>query len=372
MIYKVAAMYFCSFAASAIGISMTKKPITMRDIASRVGVHTSTVSRVLNSDTHGMVSREVALKVRKAAEDLGYRLNPFARSLKTNRSHTIGVIVPDLTDPLFPPILRGIEDTLITAGYTTLIANSYNDPARDLRSYRTMQDRKVDGLVLATARRSDPVVEDCVAAGTPVVLVNRMVDNHGAPSVINDDIAGMRLAVEEVARLGHRRIAHVAGPQDLSTGHDRLVGFLAATRSLGLEPDDDAIIIADSFTIQAGHDATLALLDRAPAITAIVTASDMLALGCYTALESRGLYCPTDISVVGFNDMTFSDKFCPPLTSVRTRHTELGSEAAKLLLRMIEGEQVGGISIVLKPSLVTRGSTAVPGSGARAQGCRPA
>lgn len=351
---------------------MAKRPVTMRDIATRVGVHTSTVSRVLNSDTPGMVSREVAARVRKAAEELGYQLNPFARSLKTNRSQTVGVIVPDLTDPLFPPILRGIEDTLVAAGYTTLIANSYNDPARDLRSFRTMQERKVDGLVLATARRKDRVVEECVAAGIPVVLVNRTVDRPAVPSVVNDDIAGARLAVEHLIGLGHRRIGHIAGPQDLSTGHDRLVGFLAAMHAGGLAPGEEATVVADGFTVRAGHDATLALLDRAPGITAIVTASDMLALGSYTALAARGLDCPGDVSVTGFNDMTFSDKFCPPLSSVRTRHTDLGTEAARLLLRIIEGEKVGDLSIVLKPTFVARGSTAAPGKASLARSCAPA
>jgi len=337
---------------------MAKKAITLRDVARKVGVHPSTVSRVLNADTRSMVSREVAIKVTKAAEELGYNLNPFARSLKTNRSFTIGVLIPDLTDPLFPPVIRGIEDTLEAYGYTAILANSDNDQAHERSSFEAMRARKVDGFILATAHRSDELVDECVGEGIPLVLINREVDNHSVPSVVNDDAAGLRLAVEHVVELGHRVIGHVAGPQSLSTGFSRYTGFMSAMRGCGLKVPEGAIEIADAFTEAAGHRAAKALLARCPGISAIVTANDMLALGCYDALEELGIACPDKISVTGFNDIPFVDKMKPPLTTLRIQHSEMGEEAARLLLRLIRGEPVGQISMVLKPQLIVRGSTA--------------
>jgi len=337
---------------------MAKKAITLRDVARKVGVHPSTVSRVLNADTRNMVSREVAMKVTKAAEELGYNLNPFARSLKTNRSFTIGVLIPDLTDPLFPPVIRGIENTLDSYGYTAILANSDNDQMHERSSFEAMRARKVDGFIFATAHRSDELVDECVNEGIPLVLINREVDSHCVPSVVNDDTAGLRMAVEHVAGLGHSRIGHVAGPQTLSTGFSRYTGFVSAMRACGLSVAEGAIVVADAFTEAAGYRATKDLLHRHPEITAIVTANDMLALGCYDALEELDLDCPNDISVTGFNDIPFVDKMKPPLTTLRIQHSEMGEEAARLLLRLMRNEPVGQISLVLKPQLVVRGSTA--------------
>lgn len=339
---------------------MAKRPVTLRDVALKAGVHSSTVSRVLNPKTRDMVSRELTLKVTKAAEALVYHMNPFARSLKTNRSCTIGVLIPDLTDPLFPPIIRGIESALIQSGYTAILANSDNDPERERSSLQAMKARKVDGLILATAHRSDKLVQQCLSEGIPLVLINRLLDNHAVPSVINDDASGVRMAVDHVAELGHRRIAHVAGPQNLSTGYGRLTGFVTAMRARGLDADDDAIAIADTFTESAGRQAAFRLLQGGRDFTAIVTAGDMMALGCYDAIAELGIRCPDDISITGFNDVPFADKFSPPLTSLRIPHGEMGVEAARLLLRMLEHGDVGDITIVLKPKLVVRKSTAAP------------
>ncbi len=341
---------------------MTNRPVTLRDIAKKVGVHTSTVSRVLNPEAGAKVSREVALKVTRAAEELGYSLNPFARSLKTNQSFTIGVLIPDLTDPLFPPIMRGIEDTLSAAGYTAILANSDNDPEHERKGFETMRARKVDGLVLATAKRQDPLVATCLARKIPLVLVNREVDDHAVPAVVNDDAGGMRLITEHVISLGHRRIGHIAGPQSLSTGVNRLSGYLAAMRAHGLEVRDEDIIEAKAFTEAAGQSAAEKLLASDPELTAIVTANDMVALGVYDALAARGLRCPEDVSVTGFNDIPFADKFKPPITTVRIQKFEMGAEAARMILRMIKGEGMPGMTMLLRPTLVVRGSTAPPRS----------
>lgn len=340
---------------------MARSKATIHDVAKAVGVHPSTVSRVMNPSTRHMVTAEIARKVSEAARSLGYHRNALAHSLRTRRSSTVGVVIPDITNPVFPPILRGIEDALAAAGYTAIIANTDGAPDRDAVVLEHMLARRVDGLILATARRKDAVVERCVAEEVPVVLINRTVGKDSAvPSVVNDDLRGIGLTVAHLAGLGHKRIAHVAGPQDLSTGLERHRGFLAAMKAEGLKADPALIAIAGVYSEREGQRAMLTLLDSNKRFTAVVAANDLLALGCYEALSSRGLSCPRDISVTGFNDMPFVDKLNPPLTTVRIQHYEMGVRAAKVLLERIADPRARRVDLRLEPSLVVRGSTGRP------------
>ena len=171
-------------------------PATLRDVAKLAAVHPGTVSRALNPETRRMVNEETAQRVLEAATQLGYRPNPIARGLKTNRSHTIGVLVPDLTNPLFPPIVRGIQDRLEPAGYTPLIANTDNDPDRERNDFEAMRARQVDGVITATARLDHGVLDEMAADGLPIVLVNRRLDDGPLSSSTADDHEGAWLAVK--------------------------------------------------------------------------------------------------------------------------------------------------------------------------------
>jgi LacI family transcriptional regulator len=338
---------------------MTQGRVTLRDVAHRVGVHPSTVSRALNPDTRHMVTGEIAVKVAEAAKSLGYRPNPMAYSLKTNRSLTVGVIIPDLTNPLFPPIIRGIEDVLGKHGYTAVIANTDNDFAREELILDRMRARRVDGLILATARRDDPLLAEYQAEGVPLVLVNRDVDDHSIRSVINDDAEGIRLAVRHLAGLGHRRIADIAGPQGLSTGYQRHQAYRDAMAAEGLTVDDGLVRYCDAYSIASGHDRMSDLISSGREFTATLAGNDLIALGCYDALRDAGLTCPADISIVGFNDMPFIDKMAPPLTTVRISHYEIGAKAAGVLLgEMDANEEMSDEQIRLPCELIIRGSTA--------------
>ena len=226
--------------------------VTLRDVARVAGVHPATVSRALNEDTRSLVNEETARRVLKAAEELGYQPNPIARGLKTNRSYTIGVLIPDLTNPLFPPILRGIEDRLETAGYTPLTANTDNDPERELLDSQTMRARQVDGIIAATARRDHRLHDALLEAGIELVLVNRRQEELPVSSATADDRMGMRLAVKHLVSLGHTRIAHLAGPLDYSTGLDRHDSFHETMQAAGLEPDPQLVLVAEAFTESEG------------------------------------------------------------------------------------------------------------------------
>jgi LacI family transcriptional regulator len=333
-------------------------PATLRDVARVAGVHPGTVSRALNPQTRGLVNERTAQRVLDAARELGYRPNPIARGLRTNRSNTIGVLVPDLLNPLFAAVVRGIEDGLREAGYTPLIANTDNDPEREKMAYEAMSARQVDGFIAATATRDHWLLADQVRSGAKVVLVNRRVDSDAIPAVTGDDHEGVRLAVEHLAELGHDRIAHLAGPQSLYTGWSRHQGFVDAMRARKLELDEHLMVFSEGFTEREGARCCGELLERRRDFTAIVAGNDLLALGCYDALEERGLSCPDDLSVVGYNDMPFVARFRPPLTTVRVPHYELGSTAAELMLEQLQGLEAPPRQLLLAPELVIRGSTA--------------
>jgi LacI family transcriptional regulator len=241
---------------------MTERTVTLRDVAARAGVHPATASRALNPETRLLVREDTARRVLEAAEALGYHPNPVARSLRTRRSNTVGVLIPDLTNPLFPPIVRALEDRLAAAGYVALIGNTDGDGERERLVFQQMRARHVDGMVLATAHLSDPLLADATRAGLPVVLMNRMAQDHSLDSVSVDNERGMRMAVAHLAAEGHRRIAHIAGPQEVSTGLSRYRGFLSAMEAHGLEADPDLIITAKAFSIEEGLRCTRALLER--------------------------------------------------------------------------------------------------------------
>lgn len=337
---------------------MAKPRATLRDVARRVGVHPSTVSRVLSPATRDMVSKTLTEKVRQAVDEMGYRTNPFAYSLKTNRSFTVGVLIPDLTNPLFPPIIRALEHTLGKAGYTAMLADSNESQETEHTIIERMKARQIDGLILATAHRADESVRQCLEEGIAIALINRSTEDENVFSVVVDDISGIRLAVDHVVELGHRKIGHVAGPQETSTGHARYLAFRKAMRAHKLEPDPDLIFFCDHFSEEDGNLATRTILDAAHGVTALITATDLLALGCYDALEGRGIRCPKGVSVVGYNDMPFADKFRPPLTTIRIPLDKMGSMAAEALLELMQDETARVKSVVLTPELVVRGSTA--------------
>ena len=250
------------------------------------------------------------------------------------------MLIPDLTNPLFPPILRGIEDRLETAGYTPLTANTDNDPERELLDSQTMRARQVDGIIAATARRDHRLHDALLEAGIELVLVNRRQEELPVSSATADDRMGMRLSVEHLVSLGHTRIAHLAGPLDYSTGLDRHESFHETMRAAGARAGSRARArgrgvhgVGGRPPLRAAHGATAGDSPRSP------PANDLLALGCYDVFAERGVRCPEEISVVGFNDMPFAARFQPPLTTIHIPHYEIGKAAAELMLeRLQDGE----------------------------------
>lgn len=334
------------------------RKITIRDVAERVGVSASTVSRALNVHTRDLIMPETVERVLQVARDLGYQPNRFAYALKKRKSFAVGVLIPNLQDPLFPPIIRGIEHVFNRSGYTAVVANTDDDAAQEAVALERLRRLAVDGFIVATALRRDVVVEECLRQGAPLVLVNRTVDSLDVDEVVTDDGAGVRAAIEHLISLGHRRIAHVAGPQDLSTGYSRCRAFMSCVRDLGLEHDDGLIEVAASFRLLEGQVACARLLARRNDFTAIVAGNDLLALGCIDVLRERSLDCPRDVSVVGHNDMPMVDRMPPPLTTLAIPHYEMGAEAARSVIERIDNPAGARRAVLLRPKLIVRKSTA--------------
>lgn len=341
--------------------SASRKAPTIKQLAEHVGVHISTVSRSLNPETRNLIGPAVVKKVLAAADELGYVPNTMASALRRGQSRTVGILIPDLMNPVFPPFIRSIQDSLDKVGYTAVIANTDGDKAGEELIVQKMQAQFVAGLIMATAAfRDDPAVRVCRDKGIPVVLINRGMDNADISAVLNDDRMGIASAVDHLVKLGHRQIAHVAGPQSTYTGMVRHQAFVDSMRTRGLVTDSALTVVAAGYSIPAGDMAFTALLDRGRPFSAVIAANDQLALGCLDAMARSGLSCPKDISLVGFNDMPMVDRIDPPLTTLRIRHAEMGAEAVRILLDELETPRPPARTVMLKPTLVVRRSTTAP------------
>ncbi|MGE3246276.1 MAG: LacI family DNA-binding transcriptional regulator [Beijerinckiaceae bacterium] len=338
---------------------------TLKDVAQAVGVHVSTVSRALNPSTRHLITDEIADRIVEASKQLNYRPNPAAYSLRTNRTHTIGVVVPDITNSIFPPMIRGVEDVLSPHGYAVLVVNTDLNRKREAAAIAALSARGVDGLIVASAEREDATLSALASQGTPVVTVNRRTDDASVSSIINDETEGVRLMLEHLVALGHRRIATIAGNQRVSTGQRRYDAFLRNTVEMGLQIGPEQVAFVQAFNEAEGERAMEQLLSGNGGFTAVLCANDRLAIGAISALRRRGLSCPADMSVTGINDMAMVDCIEPPLTTIRIQHYKIGQAAADVLLKRMNAhaEDARPRHLILPVELIKRASTGEPRKG---------
>lgn len=332
------------------------QPVTLQGIARQLGLHVSTVSRVLNgpADEQGRAaSGETARRIRELAAELGYRPNPYATSLRTRRSNLIGVLVPRLSEIVLATIYEGIEEEATAHGLSTFVTNTLDDPAVQHERIAMVAERRVDGMIIGDAHLDGAALADPVLARIPFVLVNRRA-GASLPAVTCDDRLGGQLVAEHFLGLGHRRVAVIAGESFASTGADRADGFAARYRAAGLPVPADRIRNC-RFDAAGGHQAALALLDRPDPPTAIFAVNDLTALGVVGAARDLGLRLGTDLSLAGFNDTPLAAELPVPLTTVRSPMAELGRIAVRRLVRRMAGHHVA--SRRLRPELVVRAST---------------
>lgn len=339
---------------------MDRKPqITIKDIAQAVGVHPSTVSRALNKGAKTPPSQEIVEKIAAAAEALGYHPNRMASGLRTSRSQLIGVMVTDMSDPLFPPIVRGIESVMEPLGYNSLIVNCDDDEARCARLLNVLRERGVEGILNGAVFIEDQATIDIYKRGLPIVTFNRCMIGSPIPSVVGDEREGFVSIVDHLYSLGHRRIGLICGPQNRSTGLFRMRACVDRLRELQIEPHGDVISFARSWEEAEGARGIAAILESKYDPTAVVCCNDRLAIGAIRELRMRRIRCPEHISITGYNDTLNVDLLNPPLTTVRVRKQEMGAVAARTLLDLIDGREIGrGSQSIVPVELIVRRSSA--------------
>ncbi len=326
--------------------------VTLQSIAEQANVHVSTVSRALDPNPTRPVSAETVEKVRAIARKLGYDPNPWARSLRTNRTRTLGLVIPRLVDNVLTVIFEAAESTALRLGYQAITVSTGDDPARTRNGLRVLRERRVDGLIVATAHLNDPTIDDLTERNMAFVLLNRGNGTH--PCYRADDELGAYLATRHLLERGHHRIAHVAGIRGTSTAADRRAGYLRALNSAGIA-EDGSLILDSELGIDSGIESGRALLTRAGAPTAIFAANDYIAIGLMAAARDLGLRVPEDVAIVGYNDTRIGEALWVPLTSVSIPLTAMGTRAVESLIDLIEGRPIE--SEVFTPQLRVRASS---------------
>ncbi len=328
---------------------------SMREVAARAGVAMSSVSRVLSD--HPDVSPVMRERVRRAVDELGYKPDLLAQSLRRRETRSVGFVVVDISNQLFADIVKGAETALREAGYAMLLTNSEGDPDLDASYVRLFEQRRTDGLILSLAREDhQATIEAIEAIDVPIVVVDRdLPPSLGVARVLSDHASGMRAAVEHLLDLGHRRIGLMLG-QSIRPARERRLAFEAAHAMRGLEPGP---IVAGQFAIEFGIEATRELLDSPDRPTAIIAGGNQLMIGALTVFSERGVKVGRDVSFVVCDEIPVAGLYRPPIAVVRRDAVEVGRAAARLLLNRLRGGDGAG-EIVLPTEFVARQSCGPP------------
>jgi LacI family transcriptional regulator len=335
-----------------------RRMTTIQDIAHELGLSAMTVSRALNH--HPDVKTETRQRILDLAAQRRYRPNRWARSLVTRKSQIIGVVIPDISHSFFSEITRGVQDVIEQRGYNLMLCHSHADAHRELQEIDSLVGSRVEGLIVASQQRMDSpeAFVELEQQGVPFVLIDRFFSNYDCAHVVVDDGRVAELAVEHLIALGHRDIGHIAGPQ-LSSSLLRTAGYRATLKKHGLV-EREAWVASSDYQKEGGFTAMQAVLKAAKRPTAVFVTNDPAAIGAIAACREAGLEVPGDISIVGAGCIEGSYHPNPFLTTVDWPRTELGAQAAGMLLRLIAGEKFEERHVVLEPQLRVRQSTARP------------
>jgi DNA-binding LacI/PurR family transcriptional regulator len=302
---------------------------TIYEVARAAGVSTATVSRALNGSAQ--VADRTKHRITEAIAALGYQPNHVARSLVLKATHTIAVMLPDITNPFFPALVKGVQLAADEEGYAVLLAHTGGDPAKEESYFQVLRGQQVDGVLLVGLVSAPESLKGLVGRGLPVVMLDRPVDLPGSATVRVDHKAGGRIATEHLLELGHHHIAHIAGPKELGVSQQRLDGYRRALSSHGVAFEESLVAEGD-FSEDGGYRGIQDLLRARTRFTALFAANDLSAIGAMTALREHGLQVPGDVSVVGFDDIHLASYTSPKLTTVRQPIYDMGRAAAKLLI----------------------------------------
>ena len=340
-------------------------PITVKDIAIKAGVSHSTVSRALHDST--LISDDTIERIKQIASDMGYSPSAAARALKTNRSQVLGVVLSNIDDPFFSEILQGIESVVQGSGYSLFIAAAHREPKREHEIVQAMVEHRVDGVIICSTSFSGEQSRQLLQYGVPMVVINNQAAEDFRYSIYHDDVDGSRQVARHLIGLGHRRIAYLGNSLSGRTTLDRLTGLRLEMESNGLAIPEGYILEAAGGNPENGIEASQNFLNLPQRPTAIVCFNDMLAIGVLKGLHQLGVRVPHEISVTGFDNTIFSAYTNPPLTTLDQPKQFIGTEAARLLLDLLNARNTEENSAqenvrILKGKLLVRASTAAPNS----------
>ena len=329
--------------------------ITIKDVAALAGVSAATASRVLSGNP--ATSPEARARVAGAVTELDYRPNAQARALRSTRSDSIGLLVPDVRNPFFADLAHTVEQAALSSGYVTLLGNANELKPQQDRYLDTLISRRVDGIIVAPLGDGGGSIHALIERQIPTVFVDRTVDGITLPSVTTDSEAGIRQTVEHLASVGHTRIGYISGPQATSTGRDRFAAFTRAVADAGISQDPDLVYFGD-FQAGSGSAGVHALLNLDDPPTALLAADSLMAVGAIAILHRLGLRIGTDIAMVAFDDIEWFALLNPALSVISHSVEDMGRIAVELLLQVIAGDTPQ--SVVLPSELIIRASSESP------------
>ena len=327
--------------------------VTLKDIGKEVGVSATTVSRALNNKPD--ISYQVKQKIKEVAERLGYSPNALARSLKAKKTSSIGVLIADIADPFFAPIVKGIENTARQMGYSIILCDTGEEYEQEKLALQMMLEKRVDGLLITPCQTEYGDILELKRKKVPFVLLGRHFDLVETGYVITDEIKGAFSATDYLVKKGHKKILFINGPNYISSAKERLVGYKRALQEHAIL-FDKSLVREDALKMEDGYRIMKQILSSGTKFTAVFAYCDFVVLGIMQALEEAKLKIPEDIAIVGYDDVAFARFLQVPLTTVHIPKYELGKEAMKLLKKKIEGEIQEPQAVILETKLVIRKS----------------
>jgi LacI family transcriptional regulator len=322
---------------------------TIDDVARRAGVSIRTVSRVINNRPD--VAETTRARVKQAMADLNYRPNSLAQSMVTGSTKTVGVVLPDISNPFFGRAIRGCEDTLAEAGYSIILCNTDENLEKEQKSLELLVDRRIDGIILWGSRADCDTLETLVGQNTPAVTIDCAVFCGNNVSLDVENRQGAQAITDHLISLGHERIGHLAGPSQRLTAQRRLLGYQQALEKNGLE-FNPSLVIETAPSVYYGYHAALELLQSTDKLTAAFAYNDLMAIGAMLACQQLGLSVPRDVAIVGFDDIVTASLVSPALTTVRIDQYRLGTLSGQLLLERLTQKRSEGPSTASFPTEV--------------------
>lgn len=333
-----------------------KKIHSIAEIARICGVSKATVSRVINNIPQG-VGPETREKVLKTIRELNYRPNALARSVATSKSGTIGLIIPDVSNFFYPKIIRGVTDYMDRCGYSVIVANSDYDPDQEAQQLLRLVDRRVDGILLCSGVSNKDFLYDFRKHNIPLALLGRNFDNACSDaSIIGDNVRGAYKSAFHLMQNGSRRVIYVEGNPNVAGSKQRLQGYKQAHTEFGL-PLREEFIISGEYSIEFGRKTAKRLLECGLEFDAIMTGSDLIAIGIVSQLLKSGIRVPEDIEVIGFDNIELTTVFTPQLSTISKPHYEMAQHISEQLIRIIQGEIIPLPHTVVEPELILRETT---------------